>query len=269
MSTLSPTHNNWKQNFFVYGHLAKGVVYLLIGGLSAAAAIGAASGPTGPKEVVMWLQDQPFGQILLVILALGLLCYCAWRWIKAIYDIDHDGDDKEGMAKRIGYAASGSFYGILAILAISLATGSGSGGAGGGSGSQDMLAQILSESWGQIVVGIIGLIVIGVGIFQLKRGLNEEYMQKISTSQMDPKERDAYRTFGKVGHIARAVVYGIIAYFLIRVALSSDASEFRGMGGALEYLGGQTFGGILLGLVGLGLLLYGAFMLVKAKYGHI
>ena len=265
MSTLTPS-SRWEQRFFFFGHIAKGVVYVLLGGLAVAAVIGASgSGPGGFQEVIRWIQDQPFGQILLVLLAIGLLCYCAWRWTKAIYDLGHDGDNKKGIAKRTGYAASGTFYGLMAVYSISLALGN--GGSGGG-GQQDMLGQILSEDWGQIVVGILGLIMIGVGIFQLKRGLNEEYMHNLRTQSMSRSEDTMYRNFGKAGHVARAIIYGIIAYFLLRVAMSSDASQFRGTGGALEYIG-QGFGVVLLALVGLGLLLYGAFMFVKARYQRV
>lgn len=266
MSTIPTPSHRWKRNFYIFGHIAKGAVYSVIGGIALAGVIGQASNPSGMKDVIRWIQNQPFGQILLALISIGLFSYCAWRWIKALEDTGGAGSDAEGMAKRTGYAASGTVYGMLGVYAITLITGNGSGG---GTSKQSMLAQILQEPWGQIVVGLLGVILVGVGIYQLNRGLKEKYMSEISHAGVDAQERSVYRKLGKAGHISRAVIYGIMAYFLGQVALSSDASQFRGIGGALEYLGGQTMGTILVALVGFGLLLYGIFMFVKAKYPRV
>ncbi|PHN03652.1 DUF1206 domain-containing protein [Flavilitoribacter nigricans] len=265
MSTVATLSNDWKRNFYIFGHIAKGVVYSALGGVALAAVIGEASGPGGMKDVIRWIQNQPFGQILLVLIAIGLFSYCAWRWIKSLEDTGNEGNDAEGLVKRTGYAASGTAYGLLGVYAITLLTGSSSGG----SSKQDMLGQILQESWGQIVVGIIALILVGVGIYQLNKGLKEKYMEDINHTGVSSQERQLYRNFGKAGFISRSVVYGIMAYFLGRVALTSDPSQYRGVEGVLEYLGGQTMGTILVALVALGLLLYGLFMFVKAKYPQV
>jgi hypothetical protein len=265
MSTIATTPNDWKRNFYIFGHIAKGVVYTVVGGIAVATVIGEASGPEGSKDVIRWIQGQPFGQILLVLIAIGLFSYCAWRWIKALEDTGNEGTDAEGLTKRTGYAASGSVYGILGIYAITLLTGNGSGG----NSKQDMLGQVLQESWGQILVGLIALCLVGVGIYQLYKAIKEKYMQDISNAGVSAQERSIYQTLGKAGYISRGVVYSIMAYFLFRVALTSDPSQYKGMEGVLEYLGGQAMGTILLALVGLGLLLYGVFMFVKAKYPKV
>lgn len=265
MSTIATTSNAWKRNFYIFGHIAKGVVYSAIGGIALAGVIGEASGPGGMKDVIRWIQNQPFGQILLVLIAIGLFSYCAWRWIKAIEDTSNQGTDAEGITKRVAYAASGTAYGLLGVYAITLLTGSGSGG----NSKQDMLAQILQESWGQILVGAIALALFGVGLYQLNKALKDKFMSEVDNGQMNSQERSFYRQFGKAGYISRSVVYGIMAYFLVRVALTSDPSQYRGVEGVLEYLGGQTMGTILVALVSLGLLLYGIFMFVKAKYPRV
>lgn len=265
MSTLTATTDNWKRNFYIFGHLAKGVVYSAIGGIALAGVIGEASGPGGMKDVIRWIQNQPFGQILLVLITVGLFSYCAWRWIKSLEDTSGEGSDAEGLIKRTGYAASGTVYGLLGVYAITLLT----GGSSNGDSRQDMLAQILQQPFGQIVVGVIALILVGVGLYQLNTGLKEKFMEEIDHSQLHGDERKLYRNLGKAGHVSRAVIYGIMAYFLARVALSSDPSQFRGIEGAIEYLGGQTMGTILVALVALGLLLYGLFMFAKAKYPRV
>ncbi|PHI19860.1 hypothetical protein CEQ90_10730 [Lewinellaceae bacterium SD302] len=254
-----------QHKLFKAGHYIKGVIYLLIGGFALATVVGAARGTGGPKAVIDWIGNNPFGQLLLVLLALGLFSYCAWRWYKAVADTENEGHDKEGTVKRVAWAVSGTAYGFLGIYAVNLIV------SGGGSkgGKKDVIAQLLEESWGVYAVGLIGLIMAGVGIYQFYRGVSEKYMEDINSGSWSDDKQDVYRTSGKVGHVARSVVYGIIAYFLFRAAMMEDASQFKGIGESLSYLRDGSFGTALLALVGMGLFAYGFFMFIKARYKAI
>ena len=253
----------FSDKFFVAGHLAKGVVYTLIGGLALATVFTAGGQVSGARDVLDWIQNQTFGNILIVIVALGMLCYCAWRWIKAVEDTHHEGDDAKGLTKRVAYATSGSIYGLLAVTFLIGVFSSGNSNSGGG--KQGMLADVLGNSWGVAAVITLAAIMLVVAIVQLVKGWKEKYMEDVDTSGMDSSERTWFNRFGKIGFIARGVVYLVIAYFLVRVALSDNASQFKGVAGALEYI--QENGGTwLFVIISLGLLLYGVFMFVKAKY---
>ncbi len=54
--------------------------------------------------------------------------------------------------------------------------------------------------------------------------------------------------------------------FLVVAALEHDASESRGLNGALQALAAQPWGVWLLGSVAVGLGLYGVFALAEARY---
>lgn len=260
MSTT--TKNSFSESLFFWGHLAKGVVYLLIGGLALATVFTNGGSTSGPREVIDFIREQAFGQALAVVMAIGMICYCLWRWTKALQDKDNEGDDAKGMAKRSAYAASGSFYGLLGATILLSAFGNGSAGSGS---QEDVLSQLLNQSWGPFLVGIFGIVMVVTALYQLKRGWREEFMADIRTGELDEQQRRLYKNFGKAGHLARSVVYGVIAYFLFQVALSEDADQFRGISGALEYIN-RGFGTWLFAIVSLGLLLYGTFMFVKARY---
>lgn len=251
-----------QHKLFKAGHYVKGVVYLLIGGFALATVAGAASGTGGPKAVIEWIGTNPFGRVLLAIVAIGLFSYCAWRWYKAVADTENEGSDGVGTVKRTAWAVSGTAYGFLGIYAVNLIV----GGGGSGTNKQDVLVQLLDYDWGKWAVGLIGLIMAGVGIYQFYRGLSEKYMEDIRSGGWSSEKEDVYRTSGKIGHLARAVVYGIIAYFLFRVAFLEDASQFKGIGESLSYLEDGTWGTALLAAVGLGLFAYGFFMFIKARY---
>ena len=254
---------------FKAGYTAKGVVYSLIGIFAVIGVVTGSSegGEGGPKAVITWLGTNPFGNVLLFLIGIGLLAYCSWRWFTAVKDKKNEGDDKEGIVKRIGYAVSGTAYGVLSAHAFKLAFQG--GGGGGGSSKQDIIARILSESWGPWVIGIIAAIMAGVAIVQLMKAVKDKHMERIEGLGLDPDARKTFKRTGEVGLTARFVVYGIISYFLFRAALMDDASQFRGIGGSLNYLQSQTYGSILLILTGLGLLAYGLFCFVRVKYERI
>jgi hypothetical protein len=71
---------------------------------------------------------------------------------------------------------------------------------------------------------------------------------------------------GQVGLTARGVVFGIIGIFLIQAALRARPEEARGLSGALRALEQQPYGPYVLGAVALGLVAYGLYMFVEARY---
>ena len=86
---------------------------------------------------------------------------------------------------------------------------------------------------------------------------------------MNPRERRWTRRAGRLGHVARGVVFLVIGIFLAQAALQSDPDEVRGLGGALSALAAQPFGPYLLVLVALGFVAFGLFMFVVARYRRI
>ena len=254
-----------KNRLFTAGYLTKGIVYLLLGGFAIATVIGAAQGSNGPKTIISWMGENPFGKLFVGLIGLGLLAYCCWRWYMAIADTENEGHGGSGMIKRIGWAVSGSAYGTLSLYAFQrLLKGSGEKG-----GKEDMIGWLLAQSWGQVAVAAIGLIVAGVGVYQLYRALKDRHMEDVRVRHLSKEKKQIIRNAGRLGLVARTVVYGIISYFLFRAATMSDASQFKGIGEALSFLEKGSSGAALLAAIGAGLVAYGCFMLVRAKYERV
>ena len=251
-----------KENFFRFGIIAKGIVYTLIGGLTFAGAVNLIGGQTTDQfAVIKFLQEQPFGRVILVLLGVGLLGYCAWRLYTVL---EEDSSEKKTLAKHLGYIGSGLFYGGLGLFSLVLAI---KGGASSDGGSSTILGDLLQKSWGQIAIGIGGVAFIGTGIYQFYKGWSEEFLDDLKSNAKSKMDNySAYKTLGKVGYIARSPVYFIMAYFMLNAALTSDADKIKGMSGVFEYLKELSFGGVLVILLALGLLAHGLFMFVKAKY---
>lgn len=243
----------------------KGIIYCLIGLFAIGTVLGLAAGPNGPKQVISWIGTNPFGKLLLCLVVLGLVSYSLWRWYKSLADTENVGHDKKGLVRRIAWSISGVTYGFLAFYTAKLILAKPTSG----DQKEDILIRLLNQSWGEVAIWFITLIMLCVAGYEFYRAISEKFMKDIGTRGWDSKRHNLYRTFGKVGHLSRGVVYGVIAFFLGRVALLSDANQFKGMGGSLSAIGENGVGAVILAIVGGGLLFYGLFMFVVARYRSV
>lgn len=235
-------------------------------------AFGMGGKKTGSSGVLEFLGDQIFGQILLVVTGVGLLGYTFYRLYQAIKDSDNDGNDSKGVLKRIGYAGSGIFYGFLAYSALNAVIGfggsSGSGGSGSGGGQETIVAMLLNQSFGRILVGLLAVIFLGKAIFQFYKVYSGQYVKKVQSAGLDHRAKNLVMKAGKIGYTARGVVIAIVAFLTFRAALTADSSKAGGTEDAFQFLQ-DSFGTIVLVVIALGLLAYGVFLFIRARYGKM
>ena len=253
----------WMKTLSRIGFGAKGVVYLIVGGLAMQGAAG------GQKNALTEIASQPFGKVLLGIVAVGLLAYAVWRFVSGAVDPhDEADDDAKGVGKRIGYVASGVVYAGLAVAAAQIVLGGGGGGGSGGSGggAEHWTGQLLQVSFGRVLVGLVALGVLLGAAYQLKEAITAGFRENFRLGAMSSAEETWATRAGRIGHAARAVVYALIAWFLARAALADDEDRAGGLGKALETLQEQPWGSWMLIAAGLGLVCYGLYCFVVARY---
>jgi len=264
------SRSGWIKQLAKFGLYANGTVYVLIGTLAFMAAFGLNGKTTanaGKQSIFTFLLDQPFGKILVGLVVLGLICYAIWRLIQAFMDTESFGKDAKGLARRLGYAFSGLVYGGLAFSGFKLLQGNAQ--SSGGNSQQTLADTLLDKPFGQWLLGIIGLATIGLGIYQIYKGLSGKFLKRIRESQIKPEWRKALVRAGKIGYPARGIVWGIIGYLLLKASLHANAQEAGGTKSAFHFLENSTFGPFLLGAVALGLICYGIFMFVRGRYETI
>lgn len=264
----------WVEPLARFGYAAKGLVYITIGLLSAQAAAGAGGRTTDTEGALYSLMTQPFGQVLLGIVAIGLAGYALWRIVQALLDPLHANEevDAKRIVQRLGYAFSGLAYGGLAITAVKLILGTASAASGDGDSSnapQDWTALLLAQPFGRWLVGLGGLLIIGLGLSYLYQSYKLDFRDEFKLDEMSTTERRWARRLGRFGIASRGVVFGVIGIFLIVAAWKFDASEAIGLGGALQALSEQPFGSWLLGTVAFGLIAYGIYSILEARYRRI
>ncbi len=252
------------------GYVAKGIVYFLVGILTAQAAFGMGGQTASIQEAIRNILTRPFGSILIWVVAIGLVGYAIWRLVQGIRDVDNKGTDKKGIVERTGMVISGITYLGFAYFAFRLAAGSSSSGSGGQQQQTSMVQQVMSAPFGRIAVGIVGLIVIAVGIGFIYRGWKAKFMNEAKTAEMRPKEQRLIKRLGQFGTIARGVVFMVIGYMVLRAAITFDASQAtQGTQGAFRFLSQSAAGPWLMGVIALGFAAYGIFSLFFARYRKI
>ncbi len=251
----------WIEKLARMGYAAKGVVYTVVGLLALQAALG---GPqaTDSSGALRTIVSQPFGRILLGIVALGLVGYVVWRFVAAFLN-----PEGEKTSKRVGYAISGVIHIGLALQAIRLAMGRASGG--NGDQASHWTAEVMSHPFGRWLVVLGGLGVAGFGIQQLYKAYTVELDKQLALGSISADARSWVVRVGRAGLAARGVVFAIVGLFLLLAALQTDPGEARGIGDALQTLERQPFGPWVLGLVAIGLVAYGIYELVRARYRRI
>lgn len=246
------------------GLVAKGVLYGLVGVLAGRIAFGDATQDADQQGAIATVADGPLGSVLLPALALGFGGYAVWRAAQAWTDPGEE-DGLHGLALRISYVVRASLYGGLAVIAGRQAL------AATSSGQQDLerslTARILDLPAGAAAIALVGFVLIGVALYQGRRSLTRGFREDLRA--MTPDEHRWVSRLGVAGHAARAVVFALVGWFLIRVAVTREGTDTVGLDGALGELSRRPFGTWLLGAVAGGLLLYGLYCLAEARYGRI
>ena len=261
--------SKWMIMFARCGYAAKGVVYLIIGGIAAQVAIGAGGAVTDQKGVLHTIIEQPFGHFLLGVVAVGLFGFALWCFIQAVFDTEGKGTTAKGLIARIGYAAVGITYAALAYGAFQLVVGSGSGGKGSNASAQDGTALLLKQPFGPALVIIVGLLVLGVACYLFYTAYAAKFQAQLNLATLPAQVKKLIIAVGRAGYAALGVVTIIIGIFLIVAAFQNNASKAIGLDGVLQELAHQTFGQVLLGVVAVGLFAYGIYSLVEARYRRV
>lgn len=263
---LPGTPPQWIRSMARFGLTAKGTVYCLVGILAFMAAFeidGKSEQSSDKSGVFQFVLDQAFGRILLTIIALGLLCYTLWRFIQAFKDTENKGDQAKGIGIRIRYAFSGLVYGALAYYAAMLVLGN---GGSNGDSRQILVRELLQQPFGQWLVGIVAIGIAIAGFYQIYLGLSEKYKKHVQSAGLKHEAETTIIKAGKVGYFARGIVWLIIAYLFLKAAMQSNPRQAGGSASAFNFLEDSSYGSYMLGAVAIGLICYGLFMFMRAKY---
>ena len=245
------------------GFVARGLVYLIIGVLALKLALGDGGKATNQQGALQTIADRPFGKTLLILVAIGLAGYALWRLIRAA--VGHGAEQWDSGPDRVVALASGIAYGILCVTAVKVLTDS----ITSSWTPKEATAGVLGWSGGTLLVAIAGAVLIGVAAYQAYKGLAKKFLDDAKTGEMSPGVRRGYTALGVFGHVARAVVFALVGYGLIKAAIDYDPQEAIGLDGALRKLAHATYGPALLAVVAAGLAGFALYSMADARYRKV
>jgi hypothetical protein len=244
------------------GLVAYGVVYVLIGWLAVQLAFGDRSGAPSSSGALRELAQQPFGDVLIWVVSLGMFLLALWQLLEAGFG-HRDEEGKKRAAKRLGSAGKAIVYTVIGVSGVQIAVGSGSSGKGG---EETFTAKLMNLPAGQVLVAVVGLAIIGFGVFQLYRAWTEGFADKLDGEGRSGKTGTAYIAFGKAGYTARGVAFAVVGGLFCYAAVTHESSKSGGLDQALFEILDQPFGPFLLCVVGVGLACFGLFTFAQARH---
>jgi hypothetical protein len=247
-----------------FGDICYGVVHIIVAVLAIRLAFGGSGGQSvDQKGAVAAIATEPFGGVILWVIAIGLVAFGIWQLLTA--GTGFEWIEKEGRRtrRRIGAGARG-----VAVLVISASTFrllvSGPGQSSNGE-SRTFTARLMSVTGGRLLVGAVGVgIVVAAGVIAY-RGLKRKFVQDLDLSRVPPSAARLTRTLGAVGFTAKGVAYAIVGILILVAAITFDPNKAGGLDAALRTLARQPFGVVLLVLVAVGLAAYGGYCFLESR----
>jgi len=244
------------------GLTARGFVYIVMGVLALLIARGAHA-QVDQKGALAQVMAKPFGSLVVALIAIGLAGYSLWRLSEAAFGVTGEGR-KPG--PRFKSLARGLIYTFFTLTAVSLLQGSRRAQS---TQERGYAAQLMSRQGGGWALALVGLVVVVVGLAAIKEGFQLKFMRFFPSGHLPPRLHAAIRTLGRIGTIARGFVFAITGILVISAGLTHNAAKAGGLDVALKTLRDRPYGGPLLALVAIGLIIFGIYGLAEARYRRV
>lgn len=241
------------------GLCSRGLVWLVLGLLALSLARGVAA-DADQQGAFRALAGTPVGGPLLATLALGFLGYATWLLLSSM--VGHRTETgTTRLLHRAEGLAKGIFYLALCASTVHFLV------RGGGTGDvRSRTAQVLSYSGGRTAVGLVGLVVVGIGLYMIAKALTRRHAECLEHYRVPPRLRRPAVFVGAVGYLGRGLVVVLVGAFLLRAAVLVDARQAKGLDAVLETVAQQPYGQVLLASAAIGLLAFALWSFFEAAY---
>lgn len=261
--------NSYKEEaydkFARMGFSIKGAIYFLLGVLAVVAAAGPSGKATGKEGVLRWLDHQPLGTILLIIIMIGILGYIVLRLMQAFKDTNNKGSGWKGYTVRTFYFLRAISY-LLLLLACFFIVFPGTKILD--KEDADTMTRIIELPAGNIAVAIIGAFFAGFGIFEIGRALSGSFKHHLNFKRISTKTKGIFNTIGVIGYLSRGIILGLTGFIIVKAAFNAFVDKAPFTSQAFNILS-SLLGEFYMGIVAAGLSFYGLFYFVKAKFYQV
>jgi hypothetical protein len=247
------------------GLVAKGCVYLVIGWIALQTAIVGGRHVVDQRGALRDVFHHTFGTVMLAALAVGLFAFMAWCLVRALFNPDRLPHVAKSYFKRTGLLFTALAYCGLGIAATRLLIGI----RHKSYSTRDWTRWLMGEPFGKWLVVAAGLGFVVYGGFRLYTAKRCATQNDLVLDRVAARARPLIRALVWTGEFARAIVFTLIGLFAISAGWHANPSEAKGFADALRYIAHKPYGLFMLGVVAAGLMAYGCYQFVEAKYRRI
>jgi Domain of Unknown Function (DUF1206) len=245
------------------GLTARGAMYVLIGFIAIQIALNGSRQQADRAGAVRLVARTGFGSIVLWLLVIGFAGMTLWRLSEAAWGNPEPGGRKA--SKRLANLARAVFYAVVTYGILKYALGVGQPSSSDKQ-SQDLTATALKYHDGQVLVAIVGIAIVIAGLYVMYRAFKLKFLKHLRMSSASPRTRKIVTRLGQIGGIARGLVFAIIGVFLVIAAKDANPRQAKGIDSALRALAHTPLGPVLLVVVALGLMVFGAYSWCEARW---
>lgn len=244
------------------GYVVLGLVHLIIGAIAVSVAVGGGRGEADQGGAMQEVSRAPFGIVVLWVIVLGLFALGVWQISEAF--LQRDPDTKTKWGRRLKYVGTALVYFAIGATALVYAMG---GRTDSSESTTSFSAALLATPGGVVLIVLIGLVVTGVGIAFIVRGIRRDFRRRLAP----PAGRlgDGISAIGIIGYVAKGVAVALVGVLFIAAAVTADPERAGGLDAALKSLAALPFGQLILWLIGAGVMAYGVYCLARARYARL
>jgi hypothetical protein len=247
------------------GFVGYGIVHLLFAWLALQIAFGHSKGETDQSGALQTLAKQPLGETLVIVVIVGLVAMAVWQAFEAA--IGHRADQgKERLAERFSSGCRAVIYLSFAWTGFKVVRGAASSSA---DRQQQASKALMDSAGGRWLVALIGVVVVAVGVGLVVYGAMKRFEKHLYTQRMSARVRRLSRRLGIAGYVAKGAAYAVAGVLVVIAAVNYDPKQARGLDAALRALAAQSYGGLILTLVALGIGAFGVFCFFQARYRKV
>jgi uncharacterized membrane protein YidH (DUF202 family) len=247
------------------GFIGYGIVHILFAWIILQVAFGGSSADGDQSGALRTLAQQPFGKVVIVLVAIGLLAMAVWQALEAAFGHRLD-QGRTRVLERVASAFRSVVYFYFAFTAWRVFQDAPSSTA---DSQQKTSEGLMGSTGGRFLLVLAGLALAALGVGLVWYGVKERFEKNLNTGQMAPSTHRLVQRLGVAGYAAKGVAYGIAGLLFVVAAVTYDPEKARGLDATIKTVSEQAYGSILLTLIALGVLAFGIFCFFQSKYRKV
>jgi hypothetical protein len=247
------------------GFIGYGIVHILFAWIILQVAFGGSTADGDQSGALQTLAQQPFGKVVIVLVAIGLLAMAVWQALEAAFGHRQD-QGRTRVLERVASVFRTVVYLWFAFTAWKVFK---DAPASTADSQQEASEGLMGSTGGRFLLVVAGLALAALGIGLIWYGVKKRFEKHLKTGEMSPSTHRLTRRLGIAGYAAKGVAYGIAGLLFVVAAVTYDPEKARGLDATIKTVSGQAYGSILLTLIALGVLAFGIFCFFQSKYRKV